>query len=136
MKLVTIPGGEAGKYAPLWWPIIQKAAMAGGVSNEELEQIQNGIMQLHVIVDDAPDTKAVIGTRTYRRGDIQIGEIAVCAGAEMASWIHLLPDLERTMRDLYGAQRIVVEKGRPGWRRALAQYGYHTTRVCFERKLT
>jgi hypothetical protein len=135
MHLASIPPELIEKYAPLWWPIIEKGARAGGVSREELDQIGSGIMHLHLIIDEKPDTKAVVGTRTYRRGDVQIGEIAVCAGAEMATWIHLLPVLEGVMRDIYGAQRIVVEKGRPGWRKALAQYGYQTTRMCFERKL-
>ena len=93
-------------------------------------------MQPILIWDDAEQRAvALIGMRYTTRGDELLAEDGVkLTGRDRKAWQHLLPELERYLREHVGCVA-VRPLCRPGWSRFLKTRGYRTTHVQMEKKL-
>jgi hypothetical protein len=69
-----------------------------------------------------------------KRGNDLIGEICWLTGRGMKEWQHLLPQMEKYLKEHKGCVEI-RPICRPGWSRLLKQRGYKTTHYVMEKKL-
>lgn len=64
----------------------------------------------------------------------RVAEVPLVAGDDMASWLHLLDDLEAWARR-EGCVAMVSTAGREGWVRTLKNLGWQKVAVLMERRL-
>ncbi len=136
MHLVPIPTTEEHlrKTLPLWLPFLE------GISRRSREPVRSLLdlvarheVQVVLVCDDDDKPVALAGVRRCLRGDDPIGEIVWLTGKGRETWQHLLPELERFLKDTGCV--VCRPVCRPGWSRFLKQNGYKTTHIIMEKKL-
>lgn len=138
MQLVPIPTSAENihKSFPLWFPFLQDIARDSGEPLESLvDRVVRYEIQVILIWDEVANrAAAIVGLRFCQRGADMIGETVWATGHDMAQWKHLLPDLERYLKEHC---KCTVSRPicRPGWSRQLKQSGYITTHYMMEKRL-
>jgi hypothetical protein len=136
MRLIAIPFTQLEEYVSHWLPFLPMIARR---SKEPIRALIDRIMskEMRIVLvwdDDSNRATALVGVRMHMRGDDMIGEWLWMAGYGRKQWEHLLPELEKLLR-----QAGCVECRplcRPGWARAvLAKHGYKVTHIQMEKSL-
>jgi len=97
-----------------------------------LRAVLSGYTQI-ALVFDGEKSHALIGMQYRKRGDELIGEIIWLTGKGMRDWQHLLPQMEKYLKDI--GCSVIRPICRPGWSRLLKQRGYKVTHYTLEHKL-
>lgn len=108
-------------------------------SKEPIRTLFANVMQKDVqpflIWDEALQCAvAMLGVAYKKRGDDLIGELIWTTGSRRKDWEHLLPELERYLKEHIGCVAI-RPICRPGWKPFLKQRGYRETHVTMEKVL-
>ena len=95
----------------------------------------SGRVQIAIIWDhDKKAARALIGIQTRKVGRELIGEVHWATGFGVKDWQHLLPQLERYLKEHVGCT-IIKPICRPGWKPLLKAHGYKQTHVMMEKAL-
>ena len=137
MILLPIPT-EPEYLLPLqshWLPFLQRISQH---SREPVETLLAPITRREVQIilawdDEALQAVALAGVKRWRRGDEIIADIIWATGFDHKTWQHLLPELERYLKDTGCAECRPI--CRPGWSKLLKQHGYRTTHLQMEKRL-
>jgi len=84
--------------------------------------------------EDALRAVALLGIAYHKRGDDLIAELIWMTGKGREQWQHLLPELERYLKEHIGCA-VIRPVCRLGWKPFLKQHGYHETHVMMEKVL-
>lgn len=135
MNLVPIPTTDEylNGTAPLWRPFLE------GISKRSREPVESLLDLIYrkevqpILVWDGNKAVALLGIRFCRRGLDLVGEWVWMTGKGRKDWQHLLPELERYLKDMGCVECRPI--CRLGWSRLLEQQGYRTTHVIMEKTL-
>lgn len=133
MQLVPIPVTPEylRQSEPLWFPFLERISNRSGEPVASLfDRIMSGEVQ-PILVWDGNEARALCGVRFYMQGSEKVAEWVWMTGTGRKDWEHLLPEMERYMRDM-GAV-ICKPVCRPGWSKILK--GYKTTHLIMEKRL-
>jgi hypothetical protein len=135
MHLVPIPCRyeDLDQLAPLWMPFLPAIAKR---TKQPIAELLGKIARFEVqvaLVWDGKQAHALIGLHIVRQGDELVGEIIWLTGRNVKTWLHLLPELERYLRDCGCA--IIRPLCRPGWSRLIKGSGYRITHYQMEKRL-
>ena len=136
MHFVPIPTSHEalGKTAHLWMPFIRKLAER---NREPLGSligvIKNGQVQIG-LGWDGEKAHALVGWLYRPVGDSLVAEIHWLPGRGVKEWRHLLPDLERYLKEHEGVAHC-RPIARPGWEKFLKERGYRLTHYVMEKAL-
>lgn len=135
MHLVPIPTTKEHlkKTYAVWFPFLEGISKR---SKDPVESLRDAVLRLEVqpiIVWDGNKAVALAGVRRCKRGRDVIAELVWLTGKDRKTWQHLLPELERYLKE----QGCVEFRPicRPGWTLLLKQYGYKTTHIMMEKVL-
>lgn len=117
-----------------WRPFLKNIAPRARLTEDELaSEIYDDLVQLHLIVDDALNVVALVGTRMLVSYGRKTGVIQFVTGTGAHHWFDLIDDLETWFR-FHGCERIKTEC-RPGWKRMLKGKDFRETHVVMEKDL-
>ena len=136
MQFIPIPTvwDELVKYEPLWFPFLKDIAKRSKEPISTLwDQIMRGDVQI-ALVWDGSTPHALIGIRYHRRGADLIAEIIWLTGRGMKQWTHLLPQMEKYLKEHVGCV-VIRPICRPGWARLIKPRGYKLTHYVMEKPL-
>jgi hypothetical protein len=136
MHFVPIPTTQEAlrKTRHLWLPLLPRIADRSDETIDELiDLVISGRMQI-AIIWDGEKARALLGMQYRRAGRELIGEVHWATGFGVKNWQHLLPELERYMKEHQGCT-IIKPICRPGWRPLLKAHGYKQTHVMMEKPL-
>lgn len=108
------------RYPP-WWRLADPMA-----------RCISGHAQLWLIRDDKVIKGVVITQITTDAA--RVAEVAVVAGEDMDSWLHLIDDLEHWARKEH-CVAMIATAARGGWAKVLRQRGWASPAVLMERRL-
>jgi hypothetical protein len=145
MRFVPIPTPrsdepirETGIYktSQFWLPFIPRIADRSDETVDELiDHVVSGRVQIGLIWDEKErKAYALLGIVYSRLGRELIGELRWAAGWGTKEWRHLLPEVEKYLKEHVGCT-ISKPVCRPGWRPFLKQAGYRQTHVVMEKML-
>lgn len=120
--------------AKYWLPFLEGISRR---SKEPVDDLIDSICSARVqiaLVWDGNEARALVGMQYKKCGDDLVGEIVWLTGKGMKDWRHLLPQMEKYLREHVGC-RIIRPICRPGWSRLLKNQGYKTTHYVMEREL-
>lgn len=135
MHLVPIPVTPEHLRAtePIWFPFLERISSRSGEPVASLfDRIMSGEVQ-PILVWDGEKARALTLLRFFLEGADKVGEWFWMAGDGRRDWQHLLPDVERYMRDMGCTKTKAVP--RKGWARHLQDHGYRTTYYIMEKRL-
>jgi N-acyl-L-homoserine lactone synthetase len=141
MRLVPIPPTadylKATEAKWNWTRLLPHIAKRGGTPLPELiRQAETGETHIVLIIDEADDSAtALIGIRFGIGINGPVAFLVWTTGRNMKAWIHLLPDLERYLKEHQGVTQ-VKPICRRGWRPMLEAAGYRLTHICMEKDIT
>jgi len=134
VQFVPIPPGDLNVWSEHWLPFIPAIASSTKEPVEQLlPRIASGEVQL-ALVWDGRQAHALVGMRFHYRGKELVGEVIWLTGLRMKQWRHLLPELERYLKDYVGC-KVIRPICRKGWSRQLLKAGYRTTHLMMEKVL-
>jgi hypothetical protein len=117
-----------------WLPFLEGISRRSKEPIEELlGLIVSGRVQI-ALVWDGKKAHAFVGMQYKKRGDELIAEIIWLTGRGMREWRHLLPEMERYLKEHMGCA-IIRPICRPGWSRLIRAQGYKTTHLVMEKAL-
>jgi hypothetical protein len=120
---------------PLWYPFLDDISKRSKEPVQDLlGAVKRGDVRIALVWGDDNKAHALIGMQYRKRGDDLIGEIVWLTGKGMKDWQHLLPELEKFLREHMHCT-IIKPICRPGWSRLLKQHGYKTTHLMMEKSL-
>jgi len=136
MHLVPIPTTHADLWAwhKHWMPFLPKIAQRSGESIDELFDLIEQFQVQIALVWDGEKAHALVGLRVVRRGNDLVGDIVWLTGTARKEWQHLLPDLERYLKE-HCRCSVIRPICRPGWSRLIKPQGYRTTHYMMEKTL-
>ena len=137
MQFVPIPTdvNELYRLRSIWGPFIPGITRRSGESEQELfDQIINGRVQIG-LVWDGKQAHALIGILYRKSGHELVGEVHWVTGFGVKDWQHLLPELERYLKQQVGCT-VIKPICRPGWKPLLKKAGYKQTHVMMEKRLS
>lgn len=140
MSLVLVPipwdAEKLTNSSRHWMPFVESIAKYRECSTEGLvKEIYRGFVNIVLIWDaENREAKALVGIRGAHRGDVPIGEIIWCTGENRSEWWHLLPELERYMKEHLG-NKIIMPIVRPGYVPDLKKAGYRVTHIVLEKEV-
>lgn len=112
------------KTAAAWRPFLFKQAKHEQRNPRELEEeIEDGLTQIHLAMDEEKRAHAVLATQIVNRGIYQVGVLHWLAGSDPKAWFDLIAQVERYFREHVGAVAMIGEP-RKGWARLLKRAGY------------
>jgi hypothetical protein len=121
------------KLAPLWGQFLPAIADRGDETLDELiDLVIHGTVQVG-LVWDGKRAHALIGIIRRKTGREIIGEVHWATGFGSKDWQHLLPELERYLKET--GCTLIKPICRPGWQRLLKAHGYKRTHVLMEKSL-
>src|SRR5262245_38692217 len=135
MHLVPIPTTEQHIEATAqhWAPFLPAIAKRSGERIEDLvSQLLSHEVQ-PVLIWDGEKARALLGVRFRTIGTDRIGELVWLTGIGREAWQHLLPELEKYLKDVGCARCVPI--CRPGWSRLLKKQGYRMSHVVMEKSL-
>jgi hypothetical protein len=135
MQFVPIPTTLQALQATSehWLPFLPGIARR---SKEPAETLLRRIASFEVqlaLVWDGKQALALLGLRYSKRGEDLIGEVIWLTGRGMKQWQHLLPQLEKYLKDM--GCREIRPICRPGWSRLIKPHGYKITHYVMEKVL-
>lgn len=137
MKMVPIPTrlDYLAQTAPHWLPFIHRIAQRSKETVPSLlGMIKRLEVQLVMVWDEHADKAvALVGVRRWLRSDGMVADLVWATGQGMRKWEHLLPELERFLKETGAIQ--IRPVCRPGWSKMLAKHGYKTTHYTMEKRL-
>src|SRR5262245_39635735 len=136
MRLIPIPPTHEALNETFrhWAPFLDDISRRSKQSIDDLlAQIARHDVQI-ALVWDGQQAHALIGMRFHYRGEELVGEIVWLVGRGMKQWRHLLPELERYLKDYVGC-KVIRPICRKGWSRQLLKAGYKTTHLMMEKVL-
>jgi len=145
MRFVPIPTPRTGqavedtelwKTRAHWMPFMPRiAARSDETLGELIDHVRSGRVQLGVVFDtETQTTHAVIGMVYRILGREHVGEVHWVTGWGAKDWQHLLPQLEKYLKEHKGCTKI-KPICRPGWQPLLKVHGYKRTHVMMEKRL-
>ena len=136
MHFVPIPTTREAldKTAPHWLPFVERLAKHTKEPLQGMiETVLGGRTQIG-LVWDGEKALALLGWQFKRVGHQLIAEILWLTGRGVKEWRHLLPELERYLREHVGCT-IIRPVPRPGWAPFLKEQGYKLTHYVMEKSL-
>lgn len=136
MHLVPIPTTREDllTWHQHWTPFLPRIAQRTGESIDELfDLIENFQVQV-ALVWDGERAHALVGLRIVPRGKELVGDIVWLTGHGRKEWTHLLPELERYLKE-HCHCTVIRPICRPGWSRLIKSQGYKTTHYVMEKTL-
>jgi hypothetical protein len=120
----------------LWLPFVEAISRRSKEPLADMiDAIRTGRAQIALVWDEKKkEAQALVGMQFRQRGPELIGEIHWLTGRGMKEWQHLLPQMERYLKEHMGCS-IIKPICRPGWSRLLKKHGYKTTHHIMERAL-
>jgi hypothetical protein len=97
-----------------------------------LAEVLRGQTQIHLILNDADEAVAMVGTQLTHSSQGMVGNLVWMTGEGRHDWEGLLPALERYLKEHIGCAAIRAEC-RPGWSKLLKANGYRLTHVVMEK---
>ena len=136
LQFRTIPQNDKDIYnlRLLWGQFIPRIAKRSGEPEAELfdlvirKQVQVGLIW------DGKKAHALIGIVYRKTGDKLIAEVHWATGFGVKDWQHLLPEIEKYVKEQVGCT-IIKPICRPGWQPLLKKAGYKRTHVMMEKVL-
>jgi hypothetical protein len=122
------------RLSPIWLPFLPGICKR---SKESIEQLIDRIISGHTeiaLVWDGEKARALVGMLYTKRGDDLVGEIVWLTGAGMKEWRHLLPQMQRYLKE-HRHCALMRPICRPGWARFLKEQGFRVTHFVMEREL-
>lgn len=116
-------------------PLIEEALIAGDpdVGTEDIHTyLLNSDMQLWTAVDEGKIIAAAV-TQIIIFPRNKIGQVTLGAGIRMEEWMHYMQVFEQWFKSM-GCTRIEL-LGRPGWSRAMKQYGFTPESLVVRKKI-
>jgi len=137
MRFVPIPTTEDALRGTrkFWLPFIPRIADRSDETVDELlDLVVSGRVQIALVWDESKnEARALIGLSYRKLGREIVGEVHWAAGFGVKDWQHLLPQVERYLKDVNCT--IMKPICRPGWKRFLKQHGFRQTHVVMEKML-
>ncbi len=136
MHFVPIPTSHEalGKTAHLWMPFIRRLAERNHEPLGSLiSVIKNGQVQIG-LVWDGERASALLGWMFKDVGTTRVAEVHWLTGRGVKEWRHLLPEMERYLKEHMGCVSI-RPIARPGWEKFLKERGYRLTHYVMEKAL-
>ena len=138
MQIVPIPTTREAleKTFDHWFPFVERLAQHTKEPLQGFTQnISLGKMQIGVVWDeDHKECVALLGWQYKRAGGDLIAEILWLTGRGAKHWRHLLPELEKYLKEHNGCTKIRTIS-RPGWTPFLKESGYQLTHHVMEKNL-
>jgi hypothetical protein len=138
VQFVPIPTTKEGveENFPLWFPFLKDISKRSKEPITDLmRQVKFYDVQIALVWDeDNNKATALIGIRYFRRGDELIADIIWLTGRGMKQWTHLLPQMEKYLKEHVGCA-IIRPICRPGWSRLIKSQGYKLTHYVMEKPL-
>ena len=139
MQLLPIPTTDDAikQSMPHWFPFLEHISKRSKESILELyDHVMKKEIQPIVIWDEHKQKVVALLGMSYRsRGKDIIAEWVWMTGTGYKQWQHLLPELERYVKEHVGCN-VIRPVCRPGWSRAvLGKCGYKTTHYVMEKPL-
>jgi len=135
LKGQLIEQTEVWKTRNAWGAFIPRIADRSDETVEELLYLVfSGQVQIGVIFDDDDKPRALIGMIFRQLGRELVGELRWATGFGVKDWQHLLPEVERYMKEKVGCT-ISKPVCRAGWKPLLKAHGYKQTHVVMEKML-
>jgi hypothetical protein len=133
---IPLTDEHLNKTFPLWFPFL------AGIARRSKETVQDLMAAIGrkdiqpILMWDEAESKAyaLLGIRLVKRDDDLIAEWVWMTGREMQRWVHLLPEVEKYLKQhlhCAGSRPIC----RPGWSRLLRKHGYKITHYTMEKVL-
>ena len=121
-------------WAPHWLPFLPDIAKRTKETFPYLlGRVARGEVQI-ALVWDGQRAHALIGMQYQKRNDDLIAEIIWLTGRGMKQWLHLLPQMEKYLKEHVGCAEI-RPICRPGWWRLVKGHGYRITHYMLEKTL-
>jgi hypothetical protein len=111
----------------LWSPFLPHIARRSVYSLDELLGQLHRVEVQPVLVYDGANPVALLGVSYTRDGEDLVAELVWLTGANRHRWQHLLPELERFLRDMQCVKCRPI--CRPGWKKFLELHGYQHVRT-------
>src|SRR5262245_10750829 len=129
MHLVPIPTTPEFINATyhLWSPFLPHIAQRSVYSLEELLGQLHRVEVQPVLVCDGANPVALLGVSYVRDDKELVAELVWLTGANRREWQHLLPELERFLREMQCVKCRPI--CRAGWRKFLELHGYQYIRT-------
>lgn len=111
--------------------MLEKALRGGETLDDVHKALSIGKAQLWIAAT-ATDLRGVLVTEIYRRGEMLVCNIWLCAGRGINDWFHFLPTIEEWAVSR-GCKAMRIDRARPGWQRLLRAYRIKT--IALEKEL-
>ena len=137
MRLLPIPRADdtyINGLFPHWFPFLKYIAKRSKepIADLVIKIWGHDVQPILIWDEDAKCAVAFLGIRYHQRGDDRIAEWVWMTGFHMKQWTHLLPELERYLREHEGVTEL-RPLCRPGWSRILSKNGYRITHYQMEK---
>jgi hypothetical protein len=124
-RLLCIDPAQAADFWPHVSSFIEKACRRGLHDFAGAEQsVRSGAALLWIVWDEV-EIVAALTTELHRINGRKLCFIATLGGKRRERWLHLIEGIE-SYATAEGCAGVII-MGRPGWRRALRQYGERGT---------